>query len=175
MGQKHLMIDLETLDCTPYSAIIQIGACTFDIDSGEILEKFDVFLEEVKGSVDMDTVAWWLDQSKEAQESIVAGVRMGGVSSSEAIRRLTGWFSTVGQGVAGVWSHGSSFDLPILHTAAGRLGKKLPWKYWQERDTRTLYAVLGKPTIEREGVFHSAIDDAVFQAKCVSEVWGRKK
>ncbi|MEM8381682.1 3'-5' exonuclease, partial [Morganella morganii] len=63
---KHLMIDLETMGNKPDSAIVAIAAVPFDMVSGvtddalfyEIIDLRSS--EKYGGSIDADTVLWWL-------------------------------------------------------------------------------------------------------------------
>lgn len=173
--QWHTMIDLETLDSTPYSAILQIGACVFN-PYGDMIgdEKFNVYLNEVQGSISMDTLAWWLGQEKAAVRDLAQGVgcKFSAKNLRDALAGLNDFI--IRNGAAnGIWSHGATFDIPILRTAAGRVKMEMCWKYWNEFDTRTVYLIGGKPSLVREGVHHNALDDAVHQAKCVQEVMRR--
>lgn len=67
------------------------------------------------------------------------------------------------------WCQGATFDPVILEFALSHYGLSLPWKFWNVRDTRTAYDVLGfnAKSVPREGVYHSALDDCKHQIKCL--------
>ncbi|MEM8396661.1 3'-5' exonuclease, partial [Morganella morganii] len=74
---KHLMIDLETMGNKPDSAIVAIAAVPFDMVSGvtddalfyEIIDLRSS--EKYGGSIDADTVLWWLGKSDNARGEII--------------------------------------------------------------------------------------------------------
>ncbi len=77
MAKTDIMIDLETLATSPDAAILTIGAVKFDPFGDDINEpNCDKFYVKVDlDSCDRiglvthdDTIAWWANQSKEAQE-----------------------------------------------------------------------------------------------------------
>lgn len=132
------MIDLETLSTRADAAIIQIAALAFDPASGP-LDAFNVFVLDFAGRhVDPNTVAWWLQRGVVAQH---IGDGMGAGSPLDAaLRELAAWFVGPGE-VSGVWSHGATFDLPILEHAYAQHSIRVPWHYRTPRDTRTVYAL----------------------------------
>lgn len=165
------MLDLETLGTGAGCCILQIGAVAFDPLSNHIQGAFSVYVNEIDGEVDPGTFKWWLEQKEDAQRDLVGGMN-NGFNMRECLVRLVG-FMQENNATNGVWSHGATFDIPILKEAAKRHGLVMPWKFWSEYDTRTLYRIKGKPTITREGVYHNALHDAIFQVKCVQEVMAR--
>ncbi|MED8828733.1 3'-5' exoribonuclease [Escherichia coli] len=73
-----------------------------------------------------------------------------------------------------VWGNGATFDNTILRTSYERLNIPCPWRYYNDRDVRTIVE-LGKTigfdartVILFEGVRHHALDDARHQAKYVT-------
>jgi len=76
-----------------------------------------------------------------------------------------------------VWGNGANFDVAILDNI---FGYEDPWEFWNVRDMRTLVWIASaigfdKESIEREGTHHSAIDDAVHQAKVISKAYRQVK
>ncbi|EMC3872645.1 3'-5' exonuclease, partial [Escherichia coli] len=76
-----------------------------------------------------------------------------------------------------VWGNGANFDNTILHRSYERQGIPCPWRYYNDRDVRTIVE-LGKAidfdartAIPFEGERHNALDDARYQAKYVSVIW----
>ncbi len=165
---NHAMIDLETLGQGYDAAFVSIGACLFNPDTGEIGSKYyrrvDWHDAIKAGSVDAATIKWWLDQSSEARKELLKP----GIPLSIMLTELSAWLS---KGVQ-VWGNGATFDIAILeHAYQGQE----PWEYWQVRDVRTVVemakGIVSKDDVEREGVAHNALDDAVYQANYVSLMW----
>jgi hypothetical protein len=72
-----------------------------------------------------------------------------------------------GFGTNNVWSHGSIFDIVILENICRKLQQAVTWKFWQVRDTRTLFDIANVDVIV-EGK-HNALNDALAQAKAVQQ------
>jgi hypothetical protein len=91
-----------------------------------------------------------------------------GVRPAEALVLFEEWFHSVPE-VAGVWANGASFDFPVYSSLADRAGRKKPWHYRIERDTRTLFWLAGgKPDIFDEQLTkHEALSDCIYQVKQV--------
>jgi hypothetical protein len=174
----HIMLDLETLATSVDAAVIQIGACAFSLQSGQPIERrFMANVDMVDavigqgGAVDKETVTWWQGQPYKDHLTDPAPVPL-----KTALLNLCAFvYSTDGR-LEGVWSHGASFDIPIVEHWMRRLEvEPLPWGYRAARDTRTLFALfdaLGfKSSVVQEGTAHCAVDDAVYQALRVREAW----
>jgi hypothetical protein len=88
-----------------------------------------------------------------------------------------GWFRSKGPAdQTRVWSHGAAFDPPIWQAACEAVGLDgVPWSYWNIRDTRTLYdfTLVDPRDMERDSLPHSALDDCLFQVKCVAAAYQR--
>lgn len=165
---KDVMLDLETLGNGKNKCIVQIGACYFDRDTGEIGETFKVNVDagtHVKygGELDAQTVYWWLEQPKEAQNSLLAGPRENII---DAMTRLNVFLARA----KAIWSH-ATFDFVAIQETFKQLDIKPLFHYRVARDLRTIVDA-GKVTIDkqlREGTHHDALDDCRFQVKyCVA-------
>ncbi|HDR2398083.1 TPA: 3'-5' exoribonuclease [Enterobacter bugandensis] len=81
--------------------------------------------------------------------------------------------------VARIWGNGATYDNVPLEASYGRAEIPCPWKFWNNRDVRTIVelgkAVGCKPRYEIpfEGEPHKAISDALHQIKYVSAIWQR--
>lgn len=169
--KKDVMIDLETLGTRYDAAIIQIGACYFDRNTGEIGEVFNMNIKYDsetmdKFSVDYDTFIWWIQQSSQAHNAIASkSITPRGIK--ETLELLHTWLEP--QSV--IWSH-ATFDMPILVNAFSTFGLKFPIPFRNMRDIRTLMDIADHHSdTDHGGVHHRAIDDAMFQAKYVSEAF----
>ncbi len=167
---KDIMIDLETLGTRSSAAIIQIGACYFDRNTGEIGREFLVNInEQIDGfTMDFSTISWWFQQSQEARESVTAD----GVNIFAAMSTLQDFLS---EGEF-LWAH-ATFDLPIIQHAFEVVKFKNPIPFRGMRDIRTLMDLADHRSEKpREGVHHTALDDAKFQvAYCVEALNQLKK
>lgn len=172
-----LMTDLETFSSASNAAITAIGAVWFDINTGELGDTFYINVDAAdcaKHGLDVDagTVYWWLSQSKEAQNALLDEK----VGLKRALKMFSDWVSSSDNDTKNLemWSH-STFDAVVLSSASRACGVRLPWRYNQTRDIRTLNA-LTPPELNstiwsglgRDGTHHNALDDAIFQTRYVT-------
>lgn len=172
----HLMIDLETMGKNPDAPIISIGAIFFDPQTGDMGPEFSktIDLETAGGVIDRDTIKWWLKQSREAQSAIMTDE----IPLDDALLQLREFIDeNSGEFFVQVWGNGANFDNTILRRSYDRQGIPCPWRYYNDRDVRTIVE-LGKAidfdartAIPFEGERHNALDDARYQAKYVSVIW----
>ena len=173
MANTDIMIDLETLNTTPDSTILTIGAVKFDPFGSEIKEpKMDSFYVKVDlDSCDRiglttndDTIAWWANQSKEAQEA--AFDPDGRISIEDAFAQLYKFC----WGAKRVWANGSCFDIIICEHVFRKIGRAIPWSFWEVRDVRTAFDLGINP--QRPPVTaHHALEDAWNQAVGIQNVY----
>lgn len=173
-----IMIALETLSTQQDAAILSIGECFFDIETGVIGDTLTQHIamddSALRGHISADTVKWWLKQDEEARLAI---------ANSKSHRKLASCLFDLREFIPRrkditVWSNGATFDLVIIRNAMDRHKLMTPWQYWQERDTRTLVDIAERITgtnaaksIEFDGVKHDALADAIHQAKYVSKAF----
>ncbi len=175
----HLMIDLETMGTNTNAPIVVIGAVFFDPQTGEIGPVFYIVISLTDamntGAVpDGGTIEWWLKQSSEARAAILTDQ----VKLKDALSRFREFINEYSDDkFVQVWGNGATFDNAILRTSYERLDIPCPWRYYNDRDVRTIVE-LGKTidfdartVIPFEGVRHNALDDARHQAKYVSAIW----
>lgn len=172
----HLMIDLETMGKNPDAPIISIGAIFFDPQTGDMGPEFSktIDLNTAGGVIDRDVIKWWLKQSREAQSAIMTDE----IPLDDALLQLREFIDeNSGEFFVQVWGNGANFDNTILRRSYERQGIPCPWRYYNDRDVRTIVE-LGKAidfdartAIPFEGERHNALDDARYQAKYVSVIW----
>jgi hypothetical protein len=155
-----VMVDIETLGTEPGCVVLTVGACTMQ-QNPEDRSVFTAALDwetQVRDSrgVNPGTLKWWMDQSPEARTEAFEGDR---VSVQDFADDFARWWWSVG--AERIWSHGASFDVPILESLA-----PMPWKFWNVRDTRTLYSFAGV-TPKRGNDHHHALADAMAQTDAV--------
>ena len=178
---KHIMIDLETLGTSPFAVIVSIGAMAFNPGGGIDVE--GAFYRNVDRETcakiglctDKATIEWWAKQGADAQAALLD-------PDPQPVRKVMKDFTDWWWKAGGVypWSHGATFDIPILSSIYRLLGQEEPWKFWNARCTRTLFDIAYKgkkpPVPEIEGdVKHNAAKDAERQAIQVIEVYAKLK
>jgi len=169
--QTRVMVDIETLGIATDSAILSLGAVTFDTD--RIIDEFyrEIRLQscqEYNLEIDAGTLEWWL-----SQDSDVSHILTGGDSLETVLQQFSMWFPEGAE----VWANAPSFDCETLEktleTAYDRVGLEEPWEYYEERDVRTLTSLEIAPDMEMDGREHHALDDAKHQAREVIETLRR--
>lgn len=180
-----IMVDLETLSVNPNAAIISIGAVAFDPQDEpgttgeaffravkmESVEKFQV--DTLKRHVSPTTVAWWMDQTTEAQRASFANP-----DAVDTVSMLNDFAEyLIRNSVSGLWGNGASFDnviLANLYEAASRYnyGMATPWHFTKDRCYRTMKNLPDVPTpTGRLGTFHNPLDDARTQAVHLQKIF----
>lgn len=173
MPNTDVMIDLETLATSTDAAILTIGAVKFDPYGKDVEEPaMDSFYvkvdldscDELGLAVNDDTIAWWSQQSKEAQAEAFEGTDR--IHIRDAFDQLYKFC----WGAKRVWSNGAAFDVPICETVYKRLNKAVPWSFWQVRDVRTAFD-LGIDPKRPPVLAHHALQDAWNQAVGIQNVY----
>lgn len=174
MALTDIMIDLETLATTPDAQILSIGAVRFDPFGKDVqdaqMTKFycrvDIDSCDALGLVASDaTIEWWSQQSKEAQdEAFDPTDRLHIRDAMEQLYKFC-W------GAKRVWANGACFDIVICEHVFRKIGKAIPWSFWQVRDVRTAFDLGINPN--RPPVLkHHALEDAWNQAVGIQNVYG---
>ena len=166
------MIDLETLDTSPYCVILTIGAVRFDPKGTGIVERLelrptiDEQTDQYNRIINDDTIRWWSEQSPDAlEEALSDRDRIPFKDAMDQLYKFC-WNRRA------VWSNGSAFDIVACETAYRQLETPIPWPFYTVRDTRTLYDIAGVKL--RSGgkiTTHKAVEDAIAQAELVQEAY----
>jgi hypothetical protein len=169
---NNLMIDLETWGTQCGSAIRSIGAVQFDPYGTTTGAEFYMNISdascEAHGLVkDAGTVTWWSQQTQQARDSLLKDQRTlteAAMAFDEFFRRCRAVF---------VWGQGASFDPVIWEGAMIKIKRRVPWKFWDVRCTRTAYDMgrFNPKTVRRSGTYHNALDDAKHQVICVQRAY----
>lgn len=175
---NDLMIDLETAGLPPTGALMSIGACFFDMKTCTIGPTFSRTINLATavrdgGTMDPGTIIWWLGQNETARRNVMF--------STYDIRQVLTEFAAFIAEHSSVkevkpWGNGSSFDLTLLNGAYRRAGIDTPWKFWNERCFRTINAMYPSVeyNVEEKGdAAHTALDDAIFQARHLFKIKNR--
>lgn len=141
----HVMIDLETLDTKPSSRILSVGAIRFN-GKGQCAETVlyaHPSMEEQKDkgrTTSASTITFWERQSSQAREEAFK-LEKDRCSIEQLNKDMTAFF----QNVEYVWGNSPSFDLMILRDLFDQFELNTPWKFWQERDVRTILEIFPDP------------------------------
>lgn len=178
---RHLMVDLETMGNKSNAPIVSIGAVFFNPNTGNTGAEFytAVSLESsmlLGGVPDAGTIIWWLKQSPEARSAIAIADTITLIDALELFSDFISENSDAGSDVQ-VWGNGASFDNVILRSSYDRADIECPWKFWNDRDVRTMtelgeaIGINPRYDIPFDGDMHNALSDARHQVKYVSAIW----
>jgi hypothetical protein len=169
-----IMLDLETLSTRPDAVILTMGAVKFDPHSENlgagIYHRVDVDEQIALGRhVDDTTVDWWGRQATDIREEAL------GPDNRISLEKFTVELNRFIVGADCIWAQGPVFDIVILENLYRQLGKPVPWNYWQIRDSRTLFGVLGDPRERNIADLHNALADCVSQAQAVQYIFKQER
>jgi len=171
MPERHLMIDIETLDTSITAAILAIGAVVFN-PRGESFEE-ETFLVTVSRksnqahgrSVSASTIAWWAMQEQAAQDAVFNGPH---IPLNLALAEFVRWVNRLTPTCTKIWAKSPDFDCSILIHACKEQGIYWPFRFWESRCVRTImdlaYPEGEFPAIAVEGPKHDALVDAKVQS-----------
>lgn len=178
----NVMIDCETFGVTPGTALRSIGAVTFELSSEAATER--TFYANISARsclwarlhIEEGTDKWWEQQSPEAQ----AALKVDQKSLYQAAIDFNAWCTHACAGRLSdirLWCQGANFDAPLWEAASRAVGLPAPWKFYNVRDTRTLYelAEFDPRSLPRAGTYHNALDDARHQAACCRAAYAKLK
>lgn len=174
-----VMLDFETFGTRPGASLRSIGAVVFSL-SGDppVVRGADHFYANIDREScraaglheEQDTVDWWARQAKDAQDALLVNPQ----PLRDVDQQFHAWWRNVG--AVRVWAQGAGFD-PVLWEYACHAATpgsrppwgRPPWKFYDVRDTRTLYDVarFDPRTLRRGGTYHNALDDCRYQVQCV--------
>jgi hypothetical protein len=143
---SDIMIDIETLDNSPTAQILTLAAVVFDPHSATNVTEY------FYGKIDIDsyknyplqfttrksTLFWWMEQNEAARKEAFSGED----TVNSVMKNFVDWFHQMKMkhnSNPRAWSHGASFDIPIISNALSVLGIEIPWYHGNIRDTRTLF------------------------------------
>lgn len=166
---KNIMIDLETMGQKGNAAIVSIGAVYFD-NSG-LGRQFSMLVDlesSVDAGLDIDasTVMWWMKQSEAARSSLAG--------DAENIVDVLSAFSVFAADGFTLWGNGADFDNAILANAYDKCKMPFPFKFWNNRCYRTMKNIFRDVKMDRKGVYHNALDDAISQAEHLVKIANEK-
>ena len=181
MIRNDVMIDIETLSTRPNAVILTIGAIRFNrndsskslpdiktVKNGLENTNLDFFYRRIDIQSclnvnlvkDSTTEFWWSQQSKEAREEAFNPENR--IDIKQALIELKKW---LGHNPF-IWAHGACFDPVILDEACKMCGMQQIWKYFNIRDTRTLYDIANVTSTDLPVATHHALAD------CLRQIYG---
>jgi hypothetical protein len=165
---NNVMIDLETMGVNNNAAIIAIGAVAFDFEGNLGNTFYKVINLESSvihgGVIDAPTVLWWMKQNDLARREF----EREGEFDSAVLVKFAGYLDDFED--VKVWGNGAAFDNVILANAYRRNMMSVPWNHWNDRCYRTMKSLHPDIKMEREGVYHNALADAISQAKHLQRI-----
>lgn len=172
MSRVDVVIDLETMGTSYNAAIVALGAVA--LVDGEVHSEF--YARISLGSslaagcvVDASTVEWWMTQEPFARKEVDGSLEQRQLG--EALNDFFTWFTMLPwEGTLPfAWGNGPSFDCVILRNACAAVGITAPWRYYGERDIRTILDLYPEARgILFQGVKHHALDDARHEARMLA-------
>lgn len=176
----EVMLDLETLSTRSNASILVIAAIKFDRHSNiskptttspnQFYAKIDTnSCSQLGMHIDPKTIHWWWEQDSKIREEAFGNPRE---DLKSVLLRFSKWYGNS----KAIWSHGATFDIPILAEAYNLCGLEPPWKFWLARDTRTLFDITGirQEDLPNENL-HNALYDCWRQICGVQEALKRLK
>lgn len=173
---KDVMLDFETFGNGANACVVQVGACYFDRDTGQIGHTFKSNIDANScvrqgGQIDASTVYWWLKQS----DTVRDGLDLDTHENNDFVKVLF-QLNDFLKGAENIWSH-ATFDFVILQTHLKKIGIIPSFSYRAARDIRTLLDIAGDTGAHaRVGLHHDALDDCKTQVQyCVKALQVLKK
>jgi len=138
------MLDIETLSTSPNSLILTIGAIKFDRNKEmKDIKDMDTFYTRINQEsckklnmdINKDTLEWWNLQSEESKfEAFTSEDR---IDIKDALVKLSKFIKNTKY----IWAHSPNFDCIILENAYRLCKLEIPWRFYNLRDTRTIYDI----------------------------------
>jgi len=187
MDTNQIMVDIETLGTSSNAFIIQIGACVFNISTGEILSQFNMCTDLSKESeikIEGSILDWWIsDPTRLSTLSNLFKNTDGKLSNKDLMEEFYHWILKV-QGIymiKNMWGNGTTFDNVIIKNSFIKYGLCYPIGYRNDMDMRTIIALASDISGEESQDFvkrnclpedqltnHNALSDAINQAHVVT-------
>jgi hypothetical protein len=173
-----VMIDIETLSTSPNSLILTIGAIKFNrtkvVEDIKDLETFYVRIDQnsckkLKMEISKDTLDWWDSQSDDYKyEALLNKDR---INIKDGLNALSKFIKNSKY----IWANSPNFDCVILENAYKLCNLDIPWKFYNLRDTRTVYD-LGNVSLKTIGeTKHHALFDCYNQILALNKAFKNLK
>lgn len=166
MPDRHLMVDIETLDVEPTAAVVALAAVVFDPRSTTDDNEFAVTISKRSNidqgrSVSQSTLEWWNAQDLAAKAAVFNNPNQTDLRS--AMVRFASWCNRLRPTCTRIWAKDPDFDVVILRETFKTLGIFWPFKFWEARSCRTAmemaYPEGDFPMVEVDGPLHDPLVD----------------
>ncbi len=178
---RDFMVDVETTGLSPdRSAIIQLAAVRFDLQTGEVdPDTFEGCLSIPPWRAwDEGTRDWWRQQKRSTFEGIMDRAQ----PHNETLERFYRWVQGKNVRNAVFWAKPTHFDYAFVQSALKDIGLPMPFHYRDATDMnsfiRGLYYPGEVPTIpdmEGDGDAHNALWDCFDQIHRVTWAYENSK
>lgn len=167
-----LIIDIETLGTEPGATILEIGAWSGANGLNLLIDP-----NSHQGKIELGTMLWWATVPDKAAKENVFGENEKRLTLEAAIDRLNQFIEEIEPDY--FWGNSPDFDFGHLAYWYKHFNKKIPWKYYQLRDVRTIKDFLTQEKLDElkarapvrvGGCLHMADCDARYEALIVQTV-----
>lgn len=177
---SDVVIDLETLGTSAGCTVLSIGAVAIRAPHpgkffglvgshpGSLGPTFHLVLSRsdqrrIGMWEDPKTIDWWQEQTTAARLTLDESCNCSDDVTS-SLKVFNNWMEQFDFETVRVWGNGSDFDNVILNKLYIAAGVRLPWKFYNNRCYRTFKGLHKHVKLNRLGVFHNALSDAMSQA-----------
>ena len=167
---NELMVDLETVNNKPSSAIISVGLVKFNLEDEDDYETLDDPKRSFYCVLDVDaqvafgatmsfeTFSWWMKQNAMAKG--VFQEKPTYPHNVDAIQKINEF---IGKSEPYLWGNGSDFDGPIIRHFYDLYGYEFPVPFWKNMCFRTQKRFAKRKVEIDRGIAHNALEDAKYQ------------
>ena len=178
----HIILDFETAGQPHDGKILNVAYTHFDMyeveDIADIRNRvefhklnFTASDQEYRG-YDKETMDWWKQTAPDLIKQTF-GNPESGITLTKFLEKFANYLQMYYNDSCCIWSRGNAFDITILDVEYRRLFGKLPYPFWQVRDTRSfldpMNIISGKVNkrlfsgningLKQEYIAHDPIDD----------------
>lgn len=148
---NHIMLDIETMSTQPNAAVFEVAMRKFDPATGAVSPTSFLWqFVPTTGDIDPQTVLWWTQQDRRLLEKDCM------TTEAQAVADIYQTLEEFQECL--LWAKPASFDCVILEQLLMRNRLKMPIRYWQWRDVRTIVA-LAQPMPNKPTTTHQALQD----------------
>jgi len=171
---KSYSIDLETLGTNTLDTVLSVGICEFNKENGNILKTLQINFSIPENKTipcTLATIKFWMEQASHNLDAVMDSFYSKETYSyKEGLIKLSNFIDKKDEHE--IWANGTKFDIGMLENLFTKYSLRVPWKYNSDRCMRTLKMFCGKLEIDSKDykfVPHSALSDAIWQAKYISK------
>jgi hypothetical protein len=169
----HVMLDIETLGIDEKAPVLSVACVAFTLENGisktikNFHRKVDIeFYDSHKDKFEISysTLKFWLKNPLAMLKAFSGTERL-----DDVLKEMSKWVSELGNPDVKVWCQSPDFDCVILKNAYKSMNLPVPWKFWNQRCTRTYYDLM--PGYKPGKADHDALADCILQVSQVCKVY----